>query len=489
MDQFDNKCVNHPNQVISFLCTSCDNSPICCKCVTSFHRSHTIDDINLENSKELSKEFKHLNFKELLESSGNRLNLIKESDDFFTSIENQHLKHIQMIENEFRIIHNQISFIEMDLKKQLITLLDDNKETNIMIKSKIESIKSTIDSIINKHRDNIEKYDDDNYIENIFKNHLYNDNNNDNDNNNNSNTNNSNNSNSNNSNNDINDRVIEIIKHSHQLKSILKLKDNEELLLIGKYKDTSLTFNRGLFDSFKDSFKNIYTINTKLKSFHSKENNNCNYNNNNEDNDSNNKNIEIINKNKNTSNKITNKQFEYGGMIVTILENGVDLPSDVNSLALSDNLANIKISLIPQTINRLFVLNGFSQTLLPSLMPPLKFIFLGEIGDSTLVEGSIPNTTTGIILLDGFNQSLTTSCDSNLITPFSTFSTNTKSLIPSSVCYLYIGNIKTTLDYSTIPSSVRHFFKTESTNTIYLKGFENVSFKNCFIPPFKYLYK
>ncbi|KAM9972976.1 hypothetical protein ACTFIR_012347 [Dictyostelium discoideum] len=293
--------------------------------------------------------------------------------------------------------------------------------------------------------------------------------------------------------------MVEIIKHSNQLKSILKLKDNEELLLIGKYKDTSLVFNRGLLDSLKDSFKTIYTINTKLKSFHSKENSNSNFSNF-QDIDSINKNNEIVTNNNNnnnnngstdnTSTKVLTKQFEYGGMIVTIYENGKSLPSDVNSLALSDNLVNIKISLIPKSINRLFVLNGFSQTLLPSLMPPLKYIFLGEIGDNTLIEGSIPNTTMGIILLDGFNQSLTTSCDSNSITPFSSMTTNnTKSLIPNGVCYLYIGNIKTTLDYSTIPSTVRHFFKTESTNTIYLKGFENVSFKNCFIPPFKYLYK
>ncbi|EGC30906.1 hypothetical protein DICPUDRAFT_157314 [Dictyostelium purpureum] len=395
--QYDTKCLDHPHQDIVLICSTCPNNiPVCIGCISGIHNGHKFKDIKDKNIKDqIQQEFTNQtipNLNNFLEY--NKL-ILDESNNHFKQIQHNHTKNFDKVFKIFKELKDIINTKENDIKRLLITKLDENKDINNIITTTIEDNINKINKVI--------KYNN---------NHFNNNNDNKND------------------NNINNNDFIELLKNNYQSNNILSKIYNNNL---PEYKDTQLIIRDNNIDSIKDLTNSYLEILDDIPFFR--------------------KDLKRI---KSVDFKFTiySDGFDISHIKTRNLAIGPiqcfpkTIPTTVTHLSLLDGfnqpldfiphtvqalyLHNIKYQLthgsVPSTVRSLSLHDGFDQPL--KFIPPSVYeLFLGNI-KYQLKPGSIPATVANLILLDGFNQSL--------------------NFIPDTVKRLSLHNIK----YQLIPGSI-----------------------------------
>ncbi|KAM9995331.1 hypothetical protein ACTFIY_001511 [Dictyostelium cf. discoideum] len=321
------KCTLHPNKDIVFFCLDCKLIPCCIQCTSSKgeHHGHRTDP---------------------LESTSNILSLMNNFKDYTSK--------------KIKKIHDIISIIELDIKKQLETTFENNTLINTIITSSINNDNQILSTIINNNNNKNEN-ENENENENIttieklneilkFNDEQIYDNGED----------------------TIIDRdTIKIIKQYQQ--SLIVLNNNNNIHSSNKlneYDNQIIYFYNQIIDDLKNNLKSIYTLNN-IKSIYTS--NNCG------------SKIEIDENN--------NKFFKWDNLKFYIYIDGDSFKFNVNEgIAFKDNcniLSKLKKNQLPSNV---MLLDGFNQKLTPGILPDsVEWLYIGDIKQE-LIIGSIPNT-------------------------------------------------------------------------------------------------
>ncbi|EGC30905.1 hypothetical protein DICPUDRAFT_157313 [Dictyostelium purpureum] len=379
--QYDTKCLDHPHQDIVLICSTCpNNTPVCTSCIIGIHNGHTYKNFEDKNIRDqIQQEFTNQtipNLNNFLEY--NKL-ILDESNNHFKQIQHNHTNNFDKVFKIFKELKDIINTKENDIKRLLITKLDENKDKNNIITTTIE--------------DNINK---------INKAIKYNNVNNNND--------------SNINNNDF----IELLKHNYQcINLILNINKN----YLPEYNDTHIIIKennnidsiRYLTNSYLEMVDDIPLVKKDLKTLEYGFYQPLNF-------------------------IPPTVQYLYLGNIkyqltpdsipatVThlFLQNGFNqplnfIPPTVKYLYLHNIKYQLKPGSIPATVTDLILHDGFNQPL--NFIPPtLKLLLLKNI-KYQLIPGSIPNHLTSLTFDNGFSQRFT------------------KGIIPDSIPYIYIGDV------------------------------------------------
>ncbi|KAN0032240.1 hypothetical protein ACTFIV_006121 [Dictyostelium citrinum] len=348
--KYDNKCIFHQEQDYRFICSDCQ-VPVCDICIVSseHHRSHIFDLINQANTASLFQEFKSKHFQNLNNCLEGIKESINDSNEIFKGLNEEYNKNVNTVTEEFRQIHSLLETIEKETIDRLVSLHDENKETNQKITITANDYIKNIDQLISKYKYSINDYN----IDDIFSN------------NNNNNQNNSINGNS-------NRQHIELLKHSHQTQILLNEQDNDNTInkLISEYNKISLANS---IDHVKNAIKDSFQIQSNgIYSEESKD----------------------------------PKRVKVGIDEFFIYKNGCVIPNGVVNLALGPSIKKLTVGSIPPTIKRLILLDGFKVQLSEGLLPnTIKSLLVGAI-KKPLLKGSIPTGIAYLFLLDGFDQEI-----------------------------------------------------------------------------------
>ncbi|EAL62525.1 hypothetical protein DDB_G0289849 [Dictyostelium discoideum AX4] len=427
------KCTLHPNKDIVFFCLDCKLIPCCIQCTSSKgeHHGHKTDPLeSTSNILSLMNNFKNDIYQKVIERIEINETILQESNDKYNEIQSQFDINNNSLKKEIKKIHDIISIIELDIKKQLETTFENNTLINTIITSSINNDNQILSTIINNNNENendrtttIEKL---NEIIKFNDQQIYD-----------------------NGEDFIIDRdTIKIIKQYQQ--SLIVLNNNNNINnsnKLNEYDNQIIHFHNQIIDDIKNNLKSIYTLD------------NCRF-------------IIEIDENKNKFFKWDSSKFyvyieddsfkfkENEGIafkdncnILSKLKNQLPstvmlldrfnqkltpgiLPDGVKSLYLGDIKQELMIGSIPNTVTHVSLLDGFNQKLTPGILPDsIKLLYLGDIKQELMI-GSIPNTVTLVSLKDGFNQKLT------------------PGILPDGVKSLYLGDIKQELIIGSIPNTV-----------------------------------
>ncbi|EGC37809.1 hypothetical protein DICPUDRAFT_76588 [Dictyostelium purpureum] len=212
--QYDTKCLVHPHQDIILICSTCPNNiPVCTDCITGIHIGHifiSIEDGNIRDH--IQQEFKNQTIPKLNNYLENNKLILGESNRHFKQIHENHTINLDKTIKIFKELKDIINAKENDIKRLLITKLDENIDVNNIITTTIENN----NNIINK----------------AIKN--------------------------NNNNNSINkNEFIELLKHNHQCNNILS--NICKINYLSEYKNTQLIIKENL-ESIKDLTYNYLEV-------------------------------------------------------------------------------------------------------------------------------------------------------------------------------------------------------------------------------------
>ncbi|KAM9987650.1 hypothetical protein ACTFIZ_003018 [Dictyostelium cf. discoideum] len=461
IDNIDNnkKCTLHPKRDIVFFCLDCKLIPCCNQCTSSKGEHHGHKTETLESTSDfisLMKNFKNDVYQKVIERIETNETILKHSNDKYNEIQSQFNNNLNSLDKEIKKIHDIISIIELDIKKQLETTFESNTLINTIITSSINNDNEILSTIINNENenenDNITIHEKLNEIINFNDQQIYD-----------------------NGDDFIIDRdTIKIIKQYQQ--SLIILNNNKNIdnsNKLNEYYNQIFHFHNQIIDDFKNNLKSLYTLND------------CRFK------------IEI-DENKNKFFKWDDSKFyiniegdfhnfkENEGIafkdscnILSKLKNQLPsrvmlldgfnqkltpdiLPDGVKRLYLGDIKQELIIGSIPNTVTHVSLLDGFNQKLTPGILPDrVESLYLSDIKQE-LIIGSIPNTVNRVSLLDGFNQKLT-AC-----------------ILSNRVKWLQIGDIKQELQIGSIPNTVTH--------VTLLDGFNQKLTPGILPDRFKYLY-
>ncbi|EAL67495.1 hypothetical protein DDB_G0279877 [Dictyostelium discoideum AX4] len=347
INKYDNKCAIHKGHDIKLICTKC-KVVVCVECIVLDHNGHKLDRIDVENSKEIFEEFKNNHIQNLDKQIGINNELLNKSNNLFKSLEDKHTENVNTITEEFKELSKLLPIIEIDKIKQLVTLYDENKDINTNISTIVHDNLNTINLITNKYKNTINHINIDQIINN-----------------------NKNNINNNNNYNNNNYQHIEILKHCHQSRLLIKDNQNENKIneLMNQYKNVNIVNNS---EQVKESIKEIFEI----SDFPS----------------------------------ITNvkdpKRVTVVGIEYFIYKDDSIVPNGSGFVAIAPSVKTIKVGSIPKSVEYLLLLDGFNVELTEGMLPQsIKSLLVGAI-KKPLLKGSIPNGVLNLFLLDGFNQEI-----------------------------------------------------------------------------------
>ncbi|EGC40522.1 hypothetical protein DICPUDRAFT_24875, partial [Dictyostelium purpureum] len=127
---YDTKCLDHPNEDIISICSTCPNDyPVCIDCITGIHKGHNfeeLDDINLRN--QIEEDFKNQTIPKLNDYLENNKKILDESNNHFEEIKDNHTKNFDKTFNIFKELKYIINAKENDVKRLLITKLEENTD-------------------------------------------------------------------------------------------------------------------------------------------------------------------------------------------------------------------------------------------------------------------------------------------------------------------------------------------------------------------------
>ncbi|KAM9996739.1 hypothetical protein ACTFIZ_001657 [Dictyostelium cf. discoideum] len=211
-------CLTHSTQEITFICTSCDFSPVCNKCVVlkGIHFGHDIIEIDDESVLPILKE---MNEKTIPRIDG----LIKKNEDLlqgntvkYKEVQEKHESNLQIISGQIKKLHTILQTVENNLNQQLITNLDENNDINNIFNMKTKEELKILSKVISLKNDY-------NFIDQCQN---------------------------------LNNKHIQIIKDSFQSKKILSCHFSD----LPDYLNPKVTISDESIDSIKDLFKLIISI-------------------------------------------------------------------------------------------------------------------------------------------------------------------------------------------------------------------------------------
>ncbi|KAM9994867.1 hypothetical protein ACTFIY_001036 [Dictyostelium cf. discoideum] len=394
------KCILHPNKDIVFFCLDCKLIPCCIQCTSSKgeHHGHRTDPLeSTSNVLSLMNNFKNHVYQKVIERIETNEKILKRSNDKYNKIQLQFDINNSSLKREIKKIHDIISIIELDIKKQLETTFENNTLINTLIASSINNDNEILSTIINNKNENQNDENENGNITTIEKlneiltindQQLY----------------------------DIGDDfhidrdTIKIIKQYQQALIILNNNNNNNnnSNKLNEYDNQIIHFHNQIIDEIKNNLKSIYCFNSCNKRFK----------------------IEIDENN--------NKFFKWNGLKFYIhIEGDFFKHNQIIFMAFDDNcnfLSKLEKNQLPPGV---MLLDGFNQKLTPGILPEgVKFLYLGDIKQELMI-GSIPNTVIHVHLKNGFNQKLT------------------PGILPEGVQSLYLGDIKQELINGSIPNTVK----------------------------------
>ncbi|KAN0008746.1 hypothetical protein ACTFIU_009475 [Dictyostelium citrinum] len=331
-NKYDNKCAIHKTYDIKLICSTC-KTVVCEDCIVTLHRGHSFDHINVESSKPIFQEFKNNHLPNLCKQIDINKELLNKSNKLFQSLEVKHSENINTVTNKFKELFKLLPIVETDKIRQLVTLYDENKDTNTNITTIVEDNLNNINLITNKYKNTIIFLN----IEQIINNN--------------------------------NNQHIEILKHCHQSKLLIKDNQNENKIneLISQYKNEDIIDNS---KKVENSIKEIFEISSSP----------C---------------IES-----------DPKKVIVGGIEYIIYKKGGHLPHGSNYVAIAPSVKTIEMGAIPVSVKYLLLLDGFDILLTEGMLPQsIQYLLIGNI-KKPLQIGSIPKYVSHLILLDGFNQEI-----------------------------------------------------------------------------------
>ncbi|KAM9994869.1 hypothetical protein ACTFIY_001038 [Dictyostelium cf. discoideum] len=180
--------------------------------------------------------------------------ILKRSNDKYNKIQSQFDINNSLLKKEIKKIHDIISIIELDIKKQLETTFENNTLINTIIASSINNDNEILSTIINKNEnenENITTIEKLNEILTINDQQLY----------------------------DVGDDfvidtdTIKIIKQYQQSLIVLNNNNNNSNKL-NEYDNQIIHFHNQIIDDIKNGLKSIYTLNNCTFTIEIDENNN-----------------------------------------------------------------------------------------------------------------------------------------------------------------------------------------------------------------------
>ncbi|KAM9947794.1 hypothetical protein ACTFIT_001129 [Dictyostelium discoideum] len=405
INKIDNnkKCTLHPNKDIIFFCLDCKLMPCCTICISSKgeHHAHRIDPLeSSSNILSLMNSFKDDVHQKVIERIETNEIILKQSSDKYNEIQSQFDNNNNSLKKEIKKIHDIISIIELDIKKQLETAFGNNTLINSMINSSINNDNQILSTIINNENENENENENIKTIEKLneilkLNDQQINDNGDDDD--------------------FFIDRdIIKIIKQYQQSLIVLNKNNNiDNSNKLNGYDNQIIHFHK-IIEDIKNNLKSIYSFNDSRFKIEIDENN--------------------------------NKFFNWNNLkFYTYIEGDFINFKTNEGIAFKDN-CNILSKLKNQLPSNVMLLDGFNQKLKPGILPGgIKWLHIGDLKQE-LIIGSIPNTVKNITLLDGFNQKLT------------------PGILPDGIDSLYLDDIKEELMIGSIPNSVKRVKVSKSFN-------------------------
>ncbi|KAN0019065.1 hypothetical protein ACTFIU_002267 [Dictyostelium citrinum] len=416
----NNKCYLHPKYEITFLCSDCELIPCCIYCLTSdkHHRGHKANLLDETNIISLIENFKNNIHPTISETIKNDKNLLVLSNNKFNQIKNEYDSNMDLIENEFKNIHNIINLIEDDLKNQLLSTLNDNSILYSSITKSINNYDQSLSHIVNSISINnlkeIKKISNENENENENEN--------------------------------INNEINNIIKKYQQ--SILILKDKNINQINHNYKNNIITINNNEINNVKDLIKSFFSLKNKNEIVSNKIDEEDNKNN--------------IKKNKESVEDKNNIQFDkdnyryvtYNGLKFYVYSESYPFPFDndmISNIAFGNDCGNLSKFKFGPNVNSIILLNGFNQFISPGTLPDtITTIHCFQL-NKPLIEGSIPKSVKFLTFNDGFDQLL-------------------PGIISNEVVVLSIHDIKKELMFGSIPNTIKNITFGSNFNQVLLPG-------------------
>ncbi|KAM9957318.1 hypothetical protein ACTFIW_009059, partial [Dictyostelium discoideum] len=150
-------CTLHPNKDIVFFCLDCKLIPCCvlCASIKGEHHGHRTDTLeSTSNIISLMNNFKNDVHQKVIERIETNKTILKRSNDKYNKIQSQSDINNSSLKREIKKIHDIISIIELDIKKQLETNYENNTLLNTIITSSINNDNEILSTIINKNNEN-----------------------------------------------------------------------------------------------------------------------------------------------------------------------------------------------------------------------------------------------------------------------------------------------------------------------------------------------
>ncbi|KAM9993920.1 hypothetical protein ACTFIZ_011881 [Dictyostelium cf. discoideum] len=150
-------CTIHPNRDIVFFCLDCKLIPCCIECTSSKgeHHGHRTDTLeSTSNIISLMNNFKDDIYQKVIERIDSNKTILKQSNDKYNEIQSQFNNNNNSLKKEIKKIHDIISIIELDIKKQLETTFENNTLINTIITSSINNGNQILSTIVNNENEN-----------------------------------------------------------------------------------------------------------------------------------------------------------------------------------------------------------------------------------------------------------------------------------------------------------------------------------------------
>ncbi|KAN0018619.1 hypothetical protein ACTFIU_008547 [Dictyostelium citrinum] len=148
-------CFTHSTQEITFICTNCDNSPVCNKCVVlkGIHFGHEIVEIDDDSVTPILKEMNEKTIPRLDELIKDNEDLLNNNTTKYKEIEEKHKSNLNIIGDEFMKLHTILQTAQNNLNQELITNLNENNDININFEMKVKEELKVLSKVMDLKND------------------------------------------------------------------------------------------------------------------------------------------------------------------------------------------------------------------------------------------------------------------------------------------------------------------------------------------------
>ncbi|KAN0026542.1 hypothetical protein ACTFIV_007530 [Dictyostelium citrinum] len=157
MDENDQNtfCFTHSTQEITFICTKCNYSPVCNKCIVlkGIHFGHEIVEIDDDSVTPILKEMNEKTIPRLDELIKNNKVLLNNNTTKYEQIEEKHKSNLHIVSDEFKKLHIILQTVQNNLNQELITNLNENNDIKITFEMKVKEELKVLSKVVGLKND------------------------------------------------------------------------------------------------------------------------------------------------------------------------------------------------------------------------------------------------------------------------------------------------------------------------------------------------